>query len=62
MEKRLPFGIFTIVCGAFAGAFTWEFFFLMNQGIGSVISVLRQMVPQSMWVPLQNQMKSNATS
>lgn len=33
MGKRLVFFIGTIVFGAFAGAFAWAFFFLMNAGI-----------------------------
>ena len=33
MGKRLLFIVLTIAFGAFAGAFAWAFFFLMNQGI-----------------------------
>lgn len=33
MGKRLLFALLTIAFGAFAGAFAWAFFFLMNQGI-----------------------------
>ncbi len=31
--KRIIFACFTVVFGAFAGAFAWAFFFLMNAGI-----------------------------
>lgn len=34
MGKRLLFAVLTIAFGAFAGAFAWAFFFLMNSGIG----------------------------
>lgn len=33
MGKRLFFAVLTIAFGAFAGAFAWAFFFLMNSGI-----------------------------
>lgn len=33
MTKRFLFVVLTIAFGAFAGAFTWVFFFLMNSGI-----------------------------
>lgn len=31
--KRVVFAVFTVLFGAFAGAFAWAFFFLMGQGI-----------------------------
>lgn len=34
MAKRLIFALFTILFGAFAGAFAWVFFFLMSLSIG----------------------------
>lgn len=33
MSKKVLFALFTIAFGAFAGAFAWAFFFLMNAGI-----------------------------
>ncbi|MCI9260879.1 chloride channel protein [uncultured Adlercreutzia sp.] len=33
MAKKVLFALFTIAFGAFAGAFAWGFFFLMNTGI-----------------------------
>ena len=31
--RRVLYALFTIAFGAFAGAFAWAFFFLMNTGV-----------------------------
>lgn len=36
MLKRIAYALLTIVFGAFAGAFAWLFFFLMNNGIALI--------------------------
>ncbi len=40
MGRKALYALFTIVFGAFAGAFAWAFFFLMNTGINVLWNVL----------------------
>ncbi len=40
MLKRIAYGLLTIAFGAFAGAFAWLFFFLMNTGIALIWDAL----------------------
>ena len=46
MGKRLLFIIMTFAFGAFAGAFAWTFFFLMNVGI----TLLWEVAPRTLAV------------
>ncbi len=47
MGKRLLFIALTIAFGAFAGAFAWAFFFLMNQGIHLLWDVVPSWLAQA---------------
>ena len=40
LGQKFLFAVFTVLIGAFAGAFTWAFFFLMNWGIGLLWNAL----------------------
>lgn len=56
VAKRLAFALFTIAFGAFAGAFTWCFFLLMNTGIDllwvKVPAALEAAGLPALWYPI----------
>lgn len=47
MGKRFLYAILTVAFGAFAGAFAWAFFFLMNNGIHLLWEVVPSMLAQA---------------